>query len=121
MAKAEGTIASIAAAATSENSWTNERFATAPYNRNLRGFALASQDNTPVMGELLWELYAGQVLLAKGRSILVRTAGAEFTMPDDYSEVNRQVPSNTVLVLKVQNTDAASAHSGIYSAIFDVL
>lgn len=113
------TTASVAASSTDENAWSGERFGVAPYPRTVKALAVAIQDNTPALGDMTWELYAGQQLIGQGRGILAQTTGGEFRFPEDYSPIDMVIPANVQLVLRLTNADAGGAHSSLYSLLIE--
>lgn len=103
--------ASLAASATSQNVLAGDRLQVAPYPRTMQGIAVLVRDNTPALGDINWELYAGPQLLASGEGQLAQTTGGEVRNPDDFTPIGVGIPANTALQLRVVNADAAGAHS----------
>lgn len=111
--------ASIAASATSQNYLAGDRVQVAPYPRTILGMAVLVRDNTPALGDIAWELSAGPQLLATGEGQLAQSTGGEVRNPDDFTPVGMVVPANTALQLRVQNADAAGAHSARVYLLLD--
>jgi len=91
----------------------------ANYERTIKRIAVAETDNTPVIGEETWILKFGVVEVARGRSILLGTAGPEFAYPDVFDDVLTKVPGGTVVNLEVTNTDSGAAHGCIVAIEWD--
>jgi len=113
------TAASAIAASATSNVMAGNQSQQANYARTIKRIAVAESDNTPVIGEETWILKFGVVEIARGRSVLLGTAGPEFAYPDVFDDVMTLVPQGTVVNLEVTNTDSGAAHGAIVAIEWD--
>lgn len=111
----------LAAAETGRNVMAGRTTQQKPYKRKLLGVAVIETDNTPVIGELVWVVKNGDLEVARGRSILARTAGGEFLFPDDWDSVDATIDGGLNMSLELTNGDAAAAHGAIVALLWDHL
>lgn len=118
MATLKFVSASIAASDTT-NVESGRPEQVAPYERTLIGLAVTIRDNTPALGDITYQLRAGQQIIAEGRGMLEHTTGAEVIVPDDLDQIGMKIGANVPLTLDVTNTDAAAAHSSQIVMLWD--